>query len=204
MKALPLIFLLFLLSLPAARATTLLALSLEDLVAQSELIFTASVAETVSGAEDGQVYTWVTLRIEREFKGGIDTLGAARSDTLTLRFLGGSTAAGQLEVVGQYIPAQGDRGLYFVEDAQHAMVNPLTGWSQGHFPLYTGPDGVEYLDLRGHPDYAAALGAEQPLAGKLRALGVDSRQIDARFPASTRFPLADFIAAIDQLLATGD
>lgn len=196
--------LLFLLPLAAARATTLVELSLEELVAGSELVFTARVAETVSGAQDGQVYTWVTLAIEQEFKGEIATLGAERSDTLTLRFLGGTTAAEQLSIVGQYIPSEGERGLYFVEDALHAMVNPLTGWSQGYFPLYAGAGGADYLDLRNHPDYARALGAEAPLAGKLRALGVDQQEIALRFPDSGRFPLADFIAAIDHLLSPGD
>lgn len=189
-----------------ATATTLLTLTLEELVAQSSLIFLARVQDVTVLEEDNQIYTYVTFQTESEIKGSVAEAPAPAgngSSTLTLRFLGGSTQDGTLEVSGQFIPAQGDRGLYFVEAADHAMVNPLTGWRQGAFPVFT-TDGADYIDLRGHPDYQAALAAPTPLADKMRALGFSAEQIDAKVPANREFPLADFVRAIAFLASGGN
>jgi hypothetical protein len=190
-----------------ASATTLLTLTLDELVSQSALIFVAEVKEVAVVETDGQVYTYVTFQTAAEIKGSVAEAPAPAgngSNTLTLRFLGGSTPGFTLEVSGNFIPAQGDRGLYFVEAADHTMVNPLTGWRQGAFPLFTAADGVDYIDLRGHPDYAEAFGAANPLAAKMRALGFSAEQIDAKFPDTREFPLEDFVRAITYLLSGGN
>lgn len=199
--------LLLLVSSLQARATTLLTLTLDELVAQSALIFVAKVQNVSVAEEDGQVYTYVTFHAENEIKGSVAEAPAPAgngTDTLTLRFLGGSSTDFTLEVSGQFIPAQGDRGLYFVASADHAMVNPLTGWRQGAFPVFTAADGTDYIDLRGHPDYQEALAAPNPLADKMRALGFSAEQIDARFPDTREFPLTDFVRAITFLLDGGN
>jgi hypothetical protein len=186
------------LPMQTVQATVLIELGLEELVAGAALIFTADVQDVTISTENGQVYSTVTFRIQQQVKGDV------AEPVLALRFLGGSSAELQLEVTGQYIPSAGDRGLYFVTDPQSNQVNPLTGWSQGYFPLQDAADGTQYLDLRGHPDYASALGAPAPLASKMKALNFSAAQIEAHVPGSQEFPLADFVAAIRYLLEQGE
>lgn len=226
----------------AVRATVVMELTLEELVAQSALIFTGEVLAVDVSVEDELVYSTVTFALATTVKGqapepptdwspaanhdgtdhdGTPTPGnhdgtptaasvegtiieghppATAGQILQLRFLGGQTAGLTVEVAGQQIPVAGDRGLFFISDPLSHQINPLTGWSQGWFPLLDAEDGRTYLDLRNHQDYALALGYPNPLAQKMQAVGFSRDQIQARVPGSLEFPLADFIAAITQII----
>jgi hypothetical protein len=184
---------LLLLTIPA-RATVLVQLTLDELVASSELIFIGVATESSTSAVGDVVYTTVRFNIEQVIA------GETEGQVLELRFLGGSSGSHTTEVASQYIPAVGDRGLYFVDDTTRDLVNPLSGWSQGHFPLIDVA-GTTWLDLKNHPDYGLLEPDASPLAGKMRGLNFSREEIAARFPERFRFPLNDFIAAIAAIRA---
>lgn len=183
-----------LLSVRLTLATTILTLGLEELVAESSLIFTGEVQQSSVSVENDLVYTTVAFAIDELIK------GEYAQDVLTLRFLGGESTDVKIDIAGQFIPAPGERGLYFVQDVQRDLVNPLTGWSQGYFPLIEDPGGIRYLDLRNHPAYELILGKPDPLAEKMRAMQFPADRIDARFPDSHQFPLADMVEVIRDVL----
>ena len=59
--------------------------------------------------------------------------GEYAGSTLELRFLGGTVGTARLEVTDMLVPQVAERGIYFVESLSAPQVNPLVGWSQGHF-----------------------------------------------------------------------
>jgi hypothetical protein len=177
-----------------ARATVLVALTLDELVATSEVVFVGTVTDSVTNVEGELVYTTLRFDVDKVVAGELDDA------TLELRFLGGNSGKQKTEVTGQYIPAVGDHGLFFVDDTVRDLVNPLTGWSQGHFPLID-VDGTTWLDLKNHPDYGLLEPDANPLAGKMRSMGFTREQIAERFPESFHFPLSDFVTAITALRA---
>lgn len=189
-------FLLVLLVFPGfAHATTLRTLTLEELVASSALIFTGEVIDVSSSVEGELVYTTVEFAVSEVVEGEF------ADATLALRFLGGSSGELRTEVAGQFVPALGDRGLYLVDALDRTLVNPLTGWSQGYFPLLTAADGTQWLDLKDHPDYGVLVENADPLAGKMRDLGFTRAQVAERFPEQLRYPLTDFIEVIHVVAA---
>jgi hypothetical protein len=176
-------------------ATVLEELSLEELVADSALVFEGQVLSVVVSTEDDLVYSTVTFQVDEIHKGQFD------QQQLELRFLGGVDKTLELDVAGQYVPAAGEHGLYFVTDPANDQVNPLTGWGQGYFPVFTGDDGVSYLDLRNHPHYALLDDGGDPLMKKMQNLNFSEEAIEARFPKSRQYPLDDFIAAVQSVLS---
>jgi hypothetical protein len=191
----PALGLLLLCTSGSAHATTLVQVTLDELVNDSELIFTGEVVDSAIATEGELVYTTVRFAVDDVIAGDL------AGDSVELRFLGGVDGARQTDVSGQFIPAPGARGLYFVGSTTRDLVNPLIGWSQGYFPLVDTPDGVTWLDLKDHPDYGLLAPDTDPLAGKMRGLNFTREQIAERFPERFRYPLADFILAIDAMLA---
>ena len=188
--------LLALITIPLS-ATVLEELTLEELVADSALIFAGKVLDVRVSTEDELVYSTVLFEVSTTYKG---TAPAAQFE---LRFLGGVDTTLALDVAGQYVPAVGERGLYFVTDPDNYQVNPLTGWGQGYFPLFTGADHIEYLDLRNHPYYALLDEGDNVLLKKMQGMNFSEEAITAKFPKSQQFPLADFVAAVQSLLEQG-
>ncbi|MES2626934.1 MAG: hypothetical protein V4628_16730 [Pseudomonadota bacterium] len=176
-------------------ATVLEELTLEQLVADSKLIFEGKVLDVVVNTQDELVYSTVLFEVAKVHKGD-----GLVSDQVELRFLGGSDTSLIVEVEGQYVPAVGEHGLYFVTDPDNYQVNPLTGWGQGYFPVFTGEDGNAYLDLRNHPHYAFLDQGENPLMKKMQGMNFSKDAISAKFPKSEQFPLDDFLAAVQSLL----
>ena len=175
-------------------ATVLEELTLEQLVADSALIFEGKVLAVTISTEDDLVYSTVFFEIDKTHKGDF------ADDQLELRFLGGADTTLVLDVAGQYVPAVGEHGLYFVTDPDSHQVNPLTGWEQGYFPIFTGDDGLAYLDLRNHPHYALLDQGDNQLMKKMQAMNFSEEAITARFPKSQQYPLEDFVAAVQSLL----
>lgn len=175
-------------------ATTLEQLTLDALVAESELVFTGSVESVHFITESELVYSVVRFNVENTIKG--EYAGA----TLELRFLGGNDGSVHTEVAGQFIPLLGAHGVWFVEDTTLDLVNPLTGWSQGYFPIVANADGSLWLDFAGHPDYGL-LQPIAPLAGKMRDMNFSDEQIQQSFPTLLKYPLNDFVRAIDAIAA---
>jgi hypothetical protein len=173
-----------------AHATVIVRLGFEELVAQSALIFRGEAIEAVVTTQGDLVYTTVTFTITDILKGD------AADDTVSLRFLGGSFDELVVSVEGQFIPAVGDRGVYFVATTQQQQVNPLSGWQQGYFPLSRNARGEDFIDMRQRPDFVIPGLEEDPLVEKMQTLGFTAEEIEAKFPQALRFSWNDFRDAI--------
>jgi hypothetical protein len=81
----------------------------------------------------------------------IDILkGNAGATDIELKFLGGSLNGEVLEVNGSRLPRLGEHGIYFVESLSRDLINPLLGWSQGHYLIKTvaGIESMTTVDAK--------------------------------------------------------
>ncbi len=187
--ALLLIGLCALLAAPLLRATTVLELSFEELVAGSAVIVRGSVVGQ-RAVFDGQLpHTEVDVAVAETLKGRAPAL-------LTLSFVGGEHEGVELSVAGQFVPPPGSIGVFFIDDLGTPLVNPLTGWHQGFFPLFTDPFGDTWLDLRQRPDFRIAGLPTEPLVAKMQDLGFSAAAIERRVPELGLFAWEDFRAAL--------
>jgi len=138
---------LFVMSLAAsAYGTTLISLSVNSLSEQAEFVFEGEVisVEAQRSGNRGLVNTYVTFRV-------IDILkGNAGATDIELKFLGGSLNGEVLEVNGSRLPRLGEHGIYFVESLSRDLINPLLGWSQGHYLIKTvaGIESMTTVDAK--------------------------------------------------------
>jgi len=112
-----------------ATATTVLEMDIDDIARDAELIFegTVLVSEARKDTNSGIISTYVTFQI-------IDIIkGSYGANDLELKFMGGEVNGEVVQVSGLTIPEAGERGIYFVESLSRDLINPLLGWSQGHF-----------------------------------------------------------------------
>lgn len=112
-----------------ATASTIRGIDVDQLVADAEFIFEGQVIhrETRQEQVSGLINTYVTFSVIDVIKG--DYAG----DSLELKFMGGVFNGQIVEVSGLVIPAEDEQGIYFVESLDTDMLNPLLGWSQGHY-----------------------------------------------------------------------
>ncbi|WP_456412157.1 hypothetical protein [Thiolapillus sp.] len=112
-----------------ATASTLMQTDMAEMTADAELIFEGRVVGTrVVGAPGSRMLrTLVTFEVLDLIKGEYD------QPQLELSFVGGSRGDLKVQVSHMQIPRLGEEGIYFVEDIQKRLVNPIYGWHQGHF-----------------------------------------------------------------------
>ncbi len=110
-------------------ATTILGMDIDKLVKDAEFVFEGEVIlhETRQDSNSGIVNTYVTFKINDVLKGDYS------SDLIELKFAGGTFNNQVVEVSGLVIPKDGEQGIYFVASTSRNLLNPLLGWSQGHF-----------------------------------------------------------------------
>ncbi len=110
-------------------ATTLNSVSVDQLATDAELIFEGEVIahETRRDPAADLIYTFVTFAVHDVIKG---TLAGSQ---LELRFAGGSAGNDIVEISGLTLPDQGEQGIYFIESVSRNLLNPILGWSQGHY-----------------------------------------------------------------------
>ena len=115
-----------------ARASTILGVSIETLLAESSLVFEGIVIQHQPAflTEDGDVRTCVEFDVVDIVKGK-----DPRPNSLTLCFSGGTVDGMTMRIGDSVIPAVGEHGLFFVESIDLPLVNPLLGWSQGHLRI---------------------------------------------------------------------
>lgn len=118
----------------AVNATSVLEVSVDEMLDGCDFVFQGHVADmqTRKGPRGKRIYTHVTFDIIDIIKGSYPT------DTIELRFLGGTIGNKSLKVGEMHVPELGENGIYFVESLTRRQVHPLYGWSQGH--LLIGPD----------------------------------------------------------------
>lgn len=128
--------LLSIVSLPA-NGTTILGMDIDEVAQQAEFIFEGEVilSETRQDSGTGIISSYVTFAIRDVVKGDYDV------DSVELKFMGGVFNGQIVEVSGLRIPQLGEQGIYFVESLSRDLINPLLGWSQGHF-LIVEENGV--------------------------------------------------------------
>ena len=173
-------------------ATSIQKFTFEEMVELSALIVEAEVIEVTTFTEKTLVHTSVLMAVHDVLKG--DDPG----DYLELDFLGGETADLAVRVSGQDIPLAGEKGFYFIEDLSGNSVNPLIGWSQGHFRIITDAKGTQSLLTDIQQEVMEITGNKNAiLASKLKNMKFSSNLVrEADFAPVTPDELRDAVNAI--------
>lgn len=127
-------------------ATTVLSVDMDKIITESEFVFEGEVlgAEAKLSPENNWIYTYITFAVVDVVKGDYD------GKQITLRFTGGTVGEYTFKAHGMVMPKVGERGIYFVESLSRTQVNPLYGWSQGHFLVIHDKDGIERIRTSNH------------------------------------------------------
>lgn len=187
---------LMLLALPVW-SSTLEQMSFEEVLETAEFIFEGRVV-SVEGRQTGPraIHTFVTYEV-------LDVLkGDASLEELELSFLGGTANGRQMVVTELQLPQVGESGFYFVESLHEPMVNPLTGWSQGHFLIEQNSRGQAEVRTAGR-DPVYELQASPPQASQ-QILGHEgaARGVQIQALTEARRPMSpvSFKARVQDLL----
>ncbi|BAO44345.1 hypothetical protein [Thiolapillus brandeum] len=110
-------------------ASSIKRADMTEITRDSQLVFEGRVIGTRVEQLPGErsLHTWVRFEILDVIKGSYN------KPFIELSFLGGTRGDLTVKVSDMQIPHMGEHGIYFVEDTGRRLVNPLVGWSQGHF-----------------------------------------------------------------------
>ena len=194
---------LFVMSLAtSAYGTTLISLSVNSLSEQAEFVFEGEVisVEAQRSGNRGMVNTYVTFHV-------IDILkGDAGATDIELKFLGGSLNGEVLEVNGSRLPRLGEHGIYFVESLSRDLINPLLGWSQGHYLIKTVA-GIESMTTVDAKPIIAISPAEADSDPQTSGVSTGAASAQSRILSPLRIAtdpnVAEGIVAIDRDSITG-
>jgi hypothetical protein len=171
------------LTLPAARATTVIPPTFDELVTKAEMIFegtvTGSRSEWTGEGSDRHIVTYVSFKIEDAIK------GAPGSD-YTIRMFGGTVDGHTMEVTDAPRFKVGDRDILFVENNGTQFI-PLVGIMHGRFHVQADENSANEKITK---DNGAAV-------ANVSKLGQD----EAAAVTGTALSKAQFKAAIRQKLA---
>ncbi len=122
-------FLLTLLCASSAWSTSIQQLDFNQLVGRAEMVFEGRVISSISrwNTAETEIVTEVRFEVLDVIKGDFN------QSTLLLEFLGGRVGEQSMAIEAMVYPQAGEQGVYFVESLSRKQVNPLLGWSQGHF-----------------------------------------------------------------------
>jgi len=125
----------------AGIASSIQPISFDKLCDDAEFIFEGRVIsiQTQQDYISGNIWTYITFDVTDILK------GANPGNTLALKFLGGSMNGISLNISDSVYPALNEHGIYFVESLTKNLVNPLLGWSQGHFIIQVDNTGTERI-----------------------------------------------------------
>lgn len=121
-------------------ASSVREISLDEMLQQSQFVFEGTVT-AIEARENSKkrIHTHVTFEINDIIKGEYS------SNIITLSFLGGTVGDVTMAVSDMRVPQKGEHGIYFVESLERLQVNPLYGWSQGHFIVERDATGSERI-----------------------------------------------------------
>lgn len=112
----------------SAQATAIREVSLQEALQHSELVFQGRVVKRTTVEDEGiRPFTRIVFQLDEIIKGDYP------GPQLVLDFAGAPEVG--LVVSEMRYPEVGEVGIYFVESLQRRQVNPLYGWSQGHFRI---------------------------------------------------------------------
>ena len=121
---------LYLFSSQSVLASSILEVDFHQVVNKAESIFEGEVVATSSEfSADGNIYTFVDFLVLDVLSGDLNI-----GESITLRFTGG-TVNGLTLNMDSSIPDIGEHGVYFIESINTQLINPLYGWSQGHYRI---------------------------------------------------------------------
>jgi hypothetical protein len=167
----------------AARGTTVIPPTFDELVTKAETIFEGTVtgmrSEWTGQGADRHIVTYVTFKIEDAIKG---TLGA----DYTIRMFGGTVDGQTMEVTDAPRFKVGDRDILFVENNGSQFI-PLVGIMHGRFHVQADANGANEKIAK---DNGAAV-------ADLAKLGQDEHAA----VTGTALSKAEFKAAIRQKMA---
>lgn len=129
----------------SASATTILGMDIDAVATEAEFVFEGEVinSETRQDNASGIISTYVTFQIVDILKGDYS------GDSIELKFMGGVFNGEIVQVSGMRIPLMAEQGVYFVESLSRDLINPLIGWSQGHF-IIKDDAGVRRISTAGN------------------------------------------------------
>jgi len=130
-------------------ATSIRQFSIDELLDKSELVFEGRVLGSRQVTRGEMIYTYVQFEIIDLIKGGYP------GSELELRFLGGTNDKFSLSVAESVIPAPNESGVYFIESTAANLVNPILGWSQGHFLVEYDGNGTARVTTNQHDPVTA-------------------------------------------------
>lgn len=133
-----------------AQATVVVEMSLDEMIAEAELIVEGTVVDVQSrySADQKTIYTYVTLSDLRIVHGQSD------GSTLTLRLEGGQVGDHRITVVGMPSFVRGEREFLFIRGNGRA-ISPVAGFFQGRFRVING----QIHDNAGNPIVEIRAGA---------------------------------------------
>ena len=110
-------------------ASSIKLADMAEITRDAQLVFEGRVIGTrvEQGPGERTIHTWVRFEVLDVIKGSYD------QPVIELSFLGGTRGDLTVRVSDMQMPTAGEHGIYFVEDIGRRLVNPLVGWSQGHF-----------------------------------------------------------------------
>ncbi|MFT4816272.1 MAG: hypothetical protein ACI80L_000791 [Pseudohongiellaceae bacterium] len=128
-----------------ASATTILGMDIDKVAADAEFVFEGSVinSETRQDSSSGIISTYVTFQINDIIKGDYS------GESIELKFMGGAFNGQIVQVSGMRVPEMNEQGIYFVESMSRDLINPLIGWSQGHF-IIVDDNGTRRVSTAGN------------------------------------------------------
>lgn len=129
---------LVLISISYGHAASVRQVTMDEMLLQCHFVFEGKVLALEAKINSPKrIRTYVTFEIQDVIKGEYS------SDTITLSFLGGSVGNVSMAVSDMKVPQVGEHGIYFVESLERPQVNPLYGWSQGHFLVQSDDTGID-------------------------------------------------------------
>lgn len=191
-----------------AQGSTIRGLEIDKVAADAELIFEGRVIDHQVRRDDrsGLIHTYVTFQV-------IDVIkGSPVGDTLELRFSGGMLDGELVEVSGLVIPARGEAGIYFVESLSRNLLNPLLGWSQGHYVIAEVGRQRQVMSLSGSPvidvqpmaavpsSIKQALGNVDGAHAAAQGVVLDSGTVYSALSSSTALSVEEFKSRIRALI----
>jgi hypothetical protein len=125
-------------------ASSIRQLDIPELLQQSEIVFEGQVIKKETRWNDLQtdIITDITFRVDDV------VVGTYLKANLTLSFIGGTVGQTTISIAGSKMPSLNESGVYFVGSTTQQLVNPLTGWAQGHF--ITRRDGKGAIRIMTH------------------------------------------------------
>jgi len=142
---LSLVLLIFLNVIASANATSIRQLDMNDMLETAELVFEGRVlkSEARRTRNSSTIKTFILFEVDEVISGDYS------KDTLLLSFEGGTVDGETVEIQGLRTPEVGEKGIYFIESLSRSLVNPIVGWSQGHFLLKSDDVGNDTVMTEG-------------------------------------------------------